>query len=309
MSVYTANVSSVQDFMSCRFRWVLKWVENRVPRHESPALAEGKLLHLIFEDHMRGTLTMKEAIDRHCSLLKTQARTDYERFVAEKAVNGIMDRAEALEQWTDKWAWTIPCLEVEEKFEIEHPYDPSIHLIGRPDRMGVMDNIELYHVQHRGLMAQMNFPVYMDLAKRHYHEHVYAVAMHAKYPQYKYGGTLFNLVRKLKYRTNVGKKNEAVKTLDQMFYQMPMLIDLESPLHEHVMHSLLGHIHEMRRIEAEYRQDGTMPSPNEKLNGGFSGCSIDPYFRVLTGEASLEDDTLFKDREDTYAVADPGDAD
>lgn len=308
MSVYTANVSSVQDYMQCRFRWVLKWVENRVPFHESPALAEGKLLHLIFEDHARGICTMKEAIEHHCRLLKSGAKTDYERYTAEKAVTGIMDRAEALEQWTDKWDWTIPCLEVEEKFEIVHPYDDSIHLLGRPDRVGVMGH-ELYHIQHRGLMAQMNFSVYTDLAKRHYHEHLYAVALHAKYPQYKYGGTMFNLVRKLKYRTNVGKKNEAVKTLDQMFYQPLVLFDLESPLHENVMHSLLGHIHEMRRTEAEYRHDGTMPSPNEKMNGGFSGSSIDPYFRVLTGEASLEDDTLFKSREDTYAVADASEGD
>lgn len=293
--------------MQCRFRWVLKWVENRVPRSESPALAEGKLLHLIFEDHQLGKLTMKESIEYHCAKLKREAKTPSEQYAADKAVLGIMDRAEALEQWKDQWEWTEPVIEIEQAFEIKHPMDPDYHILGRPDRVGAMGNKRMYHVQHRGLMAQMNFPVYIDLAKRHYHEHVYAVALQQKYPQYKYEGTLFNLVRKLKYRTNVGKKNEAVKTLDQMFYQQPMSIDLESPLHHHVMASLLAHMQEMRRVEAEYRADGTMPAPNEKLNGGFSGCSIDPYFRILTGEASLEDDNLFKDREDTYAVADPGD--
>lgn len=305
---YLVNVSSVSDFMQCRFRWVLKWVENRVPRKESPALAEGKLLHLIFEDHMKGLLTMKESVEYHCAKWKAQATNEHERFIAEKAVAGIMDRAEALEQWTDHWEWDIPVLEAEEPFKIVHPYDDSIEIQGRPDRVGVQ-NKRLWHVQHRGLAGSMNFAVYTDLAKRHYHEHVYAVALAQKYPQYKYGGTMFNLVRKLKYRTNVGKKNEAVKKLSEMFWQWPVSIDLKSPLHEHVMMSLLIHIQEMRRVEEAYNADGQMPAPNEKMNGGFSGSTIDPYFRILTGEASLEDDSLFKDREDTYAPEDPALAD
>jgi hypothetical protein len=44
-----------------------------------------------------------------------------------------------------------------------------------------------------------------------------------------------------------------------------------------------------------------MPLPNEKLNGGWIGNTIDPYFRVLQGEIDLKDDRWFKDREDTYA--------
>jgi hypothetical protein len=150
----------------------------------------------------------------------------------------------------------------------------------------------------------MNFGVYMELAKRHYHEHLYAESYALKYPQYKVGGTLFNLVRKLKYRTNVGKKNEKVKTLEEMFYQHPMAIDLNSRLHKHVMHSMFEHVRNMQRVEAAYREDGTIPPPNEKMNGGYVGNSIDPYFRVLCGTASIHDNLIFKDREDTYASAD-----
>lgn len=300
------NISEVQDFYQCRFRWLMKWVENRVPRAEGPALAEGKLLHLIFEDHLRGLLTMKEATEYRCRewiRLAREAGDPISLTVAQKAVAGIKERGEALEQWTDHWEWDIPCLEVEEPFEIEFDEMPGIIFRGRPDRWAVHQE-SLWHIQNRGLAASMNFGVYMELAKRHYHEHLYAEAGAAKYPQYNVGGTLFNLVRKLKYRTNVGKKNEAVKPLADMFFQHPMTINLKSSLHKHVMQSMFAHVREMLRVEREYREDGTIPPANEKMNGGFVGNSIDPYFRVLCGTASIHDPHLFKDREDTYAVVD-----
>lgn len=284
----------------------MKWVENRVPKYEGPALAEGKLLHLIFEDHHKGILTMDEACEVRCREWLRLAREDGEQgtmTVAQKAVTGIKDRREALAQWTDHWQWDIPVLEVEEPFEIEFPELPGVVFRGRPDRGAVKDH-QVWHIQNRGLASSMNFGVYMELATRHYHEHLYAENFALKYPQYKVGGTFFNLVRKLKYRTNVGKKNEMVKPLNDMFYQHPMAISLGSALHKHVMQSMFEHVRRMMETEARYREDGTIPPPNEKMNGGFVGNSIDPYFRVLCGTASIHDPHLFKDREDTYAVAD-----
>ncbi len=303
---YVANISSVQQFMQCRWRWVCAWLLNRVPVYEAPALTQGKLLHTIFEDHLLGNGTMQEAFTRRVDEARALAASMYPgqsgRATIEKAIEGMLDLEEALVQWKDQYTWEIPVLEVEEPFEIAHPMDPAFRIKGRPDRVGVM-NGQLWHVQNRGLAAATNFGVYMELATRHYHEHAYAVALSAKYPQYPYGGTLMNLVRKLKYRTNVGKKNEAVKTLDQMFYQHPLVIDLNSRSHDHVMRSLLGHMQEMKWVEEEFFKDGSLPSPNEKLNGGFSGNSIDPYFRVMCGTADLYDDMIFKNREDMYAPA------
>lgn len=287
---YTVNVSSVQDFMQCRFRWLCKWVLNRVPRSESPALEQGKLLHLIFEDVLKGERTMADAVDYRCSSLPKDS----------KAVQGIMDLREALLMWKDNYHWEVPVLEVEEPFVIPHPLDDNYAVKGRPDRVGVMGG-KLWHIQNRGLAASMNFGVYMELATRHYHEHIYAAALSQKYPQYEYGGTMFNLVRKLKYRTNIGKKNESVKSYDQMFFQHPMVIDLKSASHQHVLGSLLDHMYEMKRVEENWHRDATVPAPNEKMNGGFSGSSIDPYFRVISGTISIYDDMYFKDREDTYA--------
>lgn len=310
---YVVNVSSVQDFMQCRFRWLCKWVINRVPRDESAALSQGKLLHLIFEDHLTGKRPMKEAIRFRRNEWLDTPTDEKGRATAAKAVEGIDDLAEALVQWEDQYVWEVPVLEVEEAFELPFRTDdpfvpgmPDIIIRGRPDRVGIMGG-QMWHVQNRGLAGSMNFGVYMELATRHYHEHVYARALQRKY-QVPYGGTLFNLVRKLKYRTNVGKKNEKVKTLDQMFFQHPMSIDLTSELHLHVMDSLAYHIAEMWRVEQEYRLIGSVPAANEKMNGGFNGATIDPYFRVLTGKIDLMDDTYFKEREDTYAATE-GDAD
>jgi hypothetical protein len=244
---------------------------------------------------------MDQAIHFRCEEWLNTPTDEAGRFVAEKAVTGIKDLAEALVQWKDKYEWEVPVLEVEEPFEIDHPMDPHFRLKGRPDRRGIMLG-QQWHVQNRGLASSMNFGVYMELATRHYHEHVYAVAGAEKYPDVPVGGTVMNLVRKLKFRTNVGKKNEAVKTLDQMFYQHPMVIDLNGPLHEHVMISLLEHLKEMERVREAFYTDGSMPPPNEKMNGGFSGSVIDPFFRVLTGQWDPMDNAHFREREDTYAV-------
>lgn len=301
MNPYIVNGSSIMAFQRCRWRWVISWVMNRVPRNESPALAEGKLLHLLYEDVFKGTRTMEEAIKFRCKEWLETPTDEHGRIVAAKAVQGIADRAEALVQWKDKYEWDIPVLEVEVPFEIEHPLDPMIHLRGRPDRVGVMQG-SLWHVQNRGLAAACNFATYIDLATRHLHEHLYAVALVQKYPQYPYGGTLFNLTRKVKYRTKVTKANPLgeVKSLDQMMLQYPMVVDLESALHQHVMQTALAHIYEMRRVEAEFLGDGTMPPPNESMNGGFNGSTIDPFFRVLTGKIDPMDDKYFKRREEMY---------
>lgn len=310
MDKYTVNVSAVQDFMSCRFRWWAKWVMNRVPRAESPALGGGKLLHLIFEDHAKG-MKMEDAIAKNVDAWKTSISTTLdmrERAVGEKALKIIDDLSEALPLWEDKYKFDVPVLEAEEPFEIQFQWLPGVTWRGRPDRVGVIGN-NIWHVQNRGLAAATNFGMYIELAQRHYHEHLYAEALARKYPNYKYGGTMFNLVRKLKYRTNVGKKNEAVKSYDEMFFQHPMTINITGKgaagrIHQHVMHSMEMHVRAMMRAEEEWAFDQIIPPPNEKLNGGAFGNEIDPFFKVLTGETKLTDDEYFKDREDTYAVSD-----
>jgi hypothetical protein len=307
---YVVNVSSVQDFMQCRYRWYCKWVLNRVPRHEGPALEAGKLLHTIFEDHFQhGTPLQAAAETRRNDLIvkaTLAALDEHEKQTVQKAVKMIDDLMEALPLWHDIYPMEVPTLEVEAPFEIELPECPGVIFRGRPDRVCIMGGC-IWHVQNRGLAASMNFATYTRLAKRHAHEHLYAEWLSRKYETLGlYGGTLFNLVRKLKYRTYVGKKNETVKTAAEMFWQHPMSIRLESQNHIDVMTDLFGHVDEMRLTEMRVRNSKGLwhPSPNDKMNGGFNGSSEDVFFKILIGEISLDDDRWFKNRQDTYEIRD-----
>lgn len=300
--------------MSCRFRWWAKWVMNRVPRDESPALGAGKLLHLIFEDYHTGARkTLASAADHRLAQWREAADdgalSQRERDAGDKAIKVIEDLAEALQYWKDTFEFQVPVIEVEQPFEIEFDQCPNVVFRGRPDRAALGDGL-VWHVQNRGLAASTNFATYTQLAKRHYHEHLYAEHLARKYPKgtrfgkYRvrgYGGTFFNLVRKLKFRTYAGTKREEVKTPAEMFWQHPMTVKLDSGLHRHVMECLFDHVRAMREAEDLWHKQEIIPPPNEKMNGGFNGNVIDPYFRVLTGEITLEDDAYFKAREDTYA--------
>jgi hypothetical protein len=86
-----------------------------------------------------------------------------------------------------------------------------------------------------------------------------------------------------------------------MFYQQPVTYDLKSPLHKSVMWALREHVRGMREVTRNWEEKQIIPAPNDKMNGGYGGNSEDPYFRVLIGEIGLDNDEVFKAREDTYA--------
>ena len=308
---YVVNVSSVQDFMQCRYRWACKWVLNRVPRTEGDALFLGKVIHSIFESYFRDGVPLQEValvhrmrIDGALALGDVPA---WDRPAWERAGQFLADMHDAWPLWRDVYPMG-KTLEVERPFEITFAGMPGVLFRGRPDRVAEMDGYA-WHVQNRGLSAQMNFGTYVRLAKRHFHEHLYAEYIDREYAALGgCGGTVFNLLRKLKYRTKVTKKKPLgeVRTAAEMFYQHPMSIRLDSDNHRRVMDDLFKHVREMRLTEARVLHEKWMPAPNDKLNGGYSGNSEDPYFRLLIGEIRLDDDQWFKAREDTYSVADTG---
>jgi hypothetical protein len=285
------NVSQVQDFSRCRFRWWARWIRNRIPRYEGDALTAGKILHQIFEDNARG-IAMEAATDRRLQDARREG-------ASAKALAVIEDLAGGLPLWEEKFPATA-LLEVEEPFEWRDPEMLNVTWLGRPDK-GVYMGGKVWHRQLKGLAAQKNFGTYLRLAKRSYHEHLYAEVLAAKYPQYPYGGTIFDLVRKLKYLTYAGKKNETRKTAAEMFFQQPVTFDLDSGLHRSVMMAMRLHVRDMRTALMHWEESQEIPAPCEELNGGFTGNTEDPYFLVLIGEKSLDDDRLFKDRVDLYA--------
>jgi len=299
--MYRVNVSSVNDFASCRFRWWAKWIMNRVPVAESPALDAGRLLHRAFEDHFENGTPLGLATTTQCKLYRGLIPKAHPAAQAGalKAVEVIEDLIEAMPLWQDQFK-IDHVLEVEEPFEYPDPEMKDVLWLGRPDRV-VVSGRRIWHEQNRGLGSSVNFGTYLRLQSRSYHEHLYAEALNWKYGGTpRVGGTVFNLVRKLKFRTNAGKKNEAVKTAAEMFWQGAMAVRLDGGLHRSVMAALRGHVQQMQRVEAAWRIDGIIPPPNEKMNGGYGGNSEDPYFRVLIGEITLDDDAVFKKREDMY---------
>ena len=306
--MYVVNVSSVQDFMQCRYRWTAKWVYNRVPRAEGPALLTGKVIHRIFESYFLNGTPLQDAATAEIVVLK-DALPGYDKFerpTAEKTLTMLADLHEAWPLWRETYPMDVPVLEVEAPFEIEFPECPGVIFRGRPDRVCISAGL-IFHVQNRGLASTMNFGTYARLAKRHAHEHLYAEHLSRKYAMDgDYGGTLFNFVRKLKFRTYAGKKNEKVRTAAEMFWQHPMSVNLKSVQHRDVMLDLFDHVAEMRRTEERVLNGGRWPAPNDKMNGGFNGSSEDPFFKLMIREIKLSDDDVFKDREDTYVATEPG---
>jgi len=307
----TFNISEMQNFTRCRFRWWATWCANRIPRHESQPLAFGKLIHKIFEMHGGGKYNMVECIAlyrREWSEMMENAQQHgldiMDISMGTKVLKQLDDLTEALVQWHDIYTFDGPgdieTLEVEEPFLL--PMGDGLFARGRPDRVAVRQGL-LWHVQHKALAAGTKFAVFTDLAQRSYHEHLYMEALALKYPMYKVGGTQFDLIRKLKYRTKITKANPLgeCKKYEEMFQQIPMSIDLESPVHEHVMGSIMQHAMEMRECQRRWITHGVVPAPNEGANGGFYGNAPDEYFRVLTGEIELDDDRFFQERTDTYA--------
>jgi hypothetical protein len=300
---YTVNVSSIQDFMSCRYRWLSKWVLNRIPRSEGRALTFGKLVHKVYEDVLTRKLTMSESIDLHrmewiCAWMVADPE---DKKVAEDALTDIQAYTEALGLWEDQYEFDIPTLEVEQPFRLAAPdYAPDIEFIGRPDRVGVLWG-KLVHVQNRSLGATTHFDSYTRLAKRHLHELVYAYALQHKYPQYEYGGTVMNLLRKAKYRSEPTKahpEGRILRPLNEILWQGIVNYspeDIEAGVHRASMWA-----QEMRACEYRFREHAEMPLPNERQNAGFYGNKEDEYFKVLIGQTTLDDDKLFKDRQNLY---------
>ena len=309
--MFTVNISSVKRFHACRARWLIEWHLNRVPREGALPLNLGKLVHVAFEKYLKGevasmyfalTSTQKEWLDELAIRVQNGEINEAEAQEGLDASEALDSLIEPLTAWKDQYPIGEP-LEVEQPFEFPHPDDPNVIIRGRPDRMAPVFG-KLAHIQNRTLAAGVNFGLYSELAKRDYHELVYAWAMQKKYPDWKYAGTLMNLIRKLKFRAKPTKncpEGKILHTLDEIFTQvMVPMLDNQISL---AMSDLLKDAHEMQRVIHEWDKFHVLPSPNRKLDGGPYGNHIDPYFNVFTGKTSIYDDKFFKPREDMYVSA------
>ena len=289
------NVSSIHDFIRCRKRWLFRWYLNRVPRETQPALEFGKLLHRVFESYFTDPeRNMATAIAGHMSTEPGQslslAQRDLEYY------------APVLLHWKDQYPITRT-LEVEQPFEYEIPEMPGMNVVGRPDRVVEIWG-RLYHMQNRGLDEKKNLALYTELGMRNMHELVYAWALKHKYPDMDYGGTVYNLLRKvaLKNRQRQDKfKPPYTEVLGQKM--VPML----GVRIDNAMRNVSYYAAEMERTVGLY-EAGAHIGDSDLMDSGFYGNSRDPYFEVLLGKRSIWDNRYFTNREDLYETQSPGPA-
>jgi hypothetical protein len=297
----SVNISAVKDFQRCRLRWYYKWILNRVPRAVPRALGFGKVLHIVFEEHFKNPgMNMEEACDLVIKRTLAEADEMHDQYAAAEVravVNELMGYVEPLTFFKDKFTFD-ETLEVEEPFEFY--LSNGVLVKGRPDRV-VRYQGRIYHVQNRSIAAAKNLGMYTEIMQLDMHELIYAYYLRDKYPDYPYGGTIFNLMRKLKYR---GANGKILNEPDKIFSQYIVMLH---PAHmEQAYTDLIWITEEMIRTikDAEHMDVAytRMPAHSRDLNAGMFGNVKDPYFDVFTGKISLSDDRYFMDREDTYAT-------
>jgi len=292
------SVSSILDYQRCPLRWCFKWIDNRVPRYEPQALAVGKAIHLAFERHFTDGTPVGQALRDHLSSFSDALLTERER----KAHKELLGLCEPLDFWKDAYPVT-ETLEVEQPFEYVLPN--GFIFQGRPDRVVLLHGA-VHHMQHKTIAAQRDLSTYVNIARRSMHELLYGDFLARKYPDKPYGGTIYNVVRKLKYRSEAkGKEDKILHPPEEFFLQTPIAID--PFLQDQALKDLYIWSGKMQDTAHKYAIKFPIPS-SRVLDEDMFSRRPDPYFEVLTGEASLDDETKFMDRRDQYNKEEEEDA-
>jgi hypothetical protein len=249
------------------------------------------MVHLAFEQHFNTPqVTVGGCLAALLAPFDEAILTPHEQ----KAHNELKGLVEPLTLWKDAFP-------IQETLEAELPFETSIlegllKFQGRPDRVVVLHD-KVFHFQHKTLGGSKSLATFLAIAPRNLHENLYADWLSKLYYPRPYGGTIYNVVRKLKYRST-SKSKEILHTPEEMFGQFPIPISKES-MNEAVKH-LTVVAHAMIETAESYASGYFVPS-NRHFDSGYYGNSLDPYVAVMTGEASLDDERLFQDRKDPYA--------
>lgn len=307
------SVSSIEDFMQDRLRWCYKWVENRVPRSVPSALTVGKVIHKAFEMHFKNpSITVAGAL----AMLLPPPGTLLD-LKEQKEVDQLRGLVEPLQFWKDEFPIT-QTLEVEQPFEAYLTSGAKFR--GRPDRVVVAYG-KVFHMQHKTAGPSIKMDTFLTLASQKYHELLYGRYLKKKYgpkrdengdiirdaegnivdPGLEYGGSIYNVIRKLKYRskqiTKLEPAGKILHTPSEMLFQSIIPIDLLQVDQAYDEVNALSIL--MDRTMDMYLTEKLIPR-NRKLDGGQHGNSLDLYTLVAMGELSLADDSKFMDREETY---------
>jgi hypothetical protein len=217
----------------------------------------------------------------------------------QKAFDELQGLVEPLAFWKDNFP-VERVLEVEEPFEFQIG---SLTFQGRPDRVAVVFG-KAFHIQNKTVSAQTDLGVYYTLAGRSLHELHYGKYLEEKYAEQglEYGGTIYNVIKKLKYRSKTVSKAEPLGKIlnapETMFSQV--MIGLDPNQAEIAKAELEYWVTEMLVTADEYFV-GDIIGATRAWDSGYHGHGLDPYTEVMLGEKSLDDDRYFMDREQTYA--------
>lgn len=288
------SVSDIQAFQRCPLRWCFATLDGRVPRRVPTAFRTGSLIHTAFQSYFGIEVAPGGLGDHLRDLLPdTTLLDEYET----KAVNECRGLVEPLNFWTDFYPVT-ETLEVEEAHSWQLDNGLIFHM--RPDRV-VMVNDYMFHMQHKTMAASRNIATFLDVAARSMHELLYYHGLNQKYPGVKNGGTIYNIVRKLKYKSSAKGKRFGIILHEPHEFFCQQVVPISQNLVDEALYDLNSVSNEMQHVASGYGM-GIRPASNHAQDEDMFSKGTDPYFEVLMGRASLDDDLLFMDREDRYST-------
>lgn len=291
------NISQAKTYRENPVKWYYRYVLGRESRAAaSAALSVGTAFHTFMEFYPEG---MEAAT--------LQISAEYARLVRENHADAAADLrkewdqlAAILPHWSDRFDFQT--LSVETELEATLPSGKHT-LYGRPDRIAVWSG-RLWHIQNRSLAGSKPIATYLKAAILDPHELGYAWLIGQEYPKgswngiefgHSYGGTLFNIVRKLQL---VGKNGKQLHSPDECFVQE--FIPISPGLVEQNLRGLEQIADEMEAII-----EGTRPRPylcSDACRLGSYGNSLCSYFPVCAQQADIHDDRLYRDAVDPYAL-------
>lgn len=281
------NVSAVKSFQRNPRRWWYEYSLKRIPKTRTVALDVGTAVHRVLADHFLGR-EMPTALNAGRAYVYDMRQTmlTHAQFeAAEDLVKEWEGLVPLLEAWTSKYE--VQTVKVEEELWKQLPGSEHV-LYGTPDRV-VRWNGAFWHVQNRTLSGSTPIAPYLRAASLNLHELAYAwlIREHGMIP---YGGTLFNIIRKLKL---MGAKGKPLHAPEECFVQEFI------PLTEDHINAAIAEITRTARAMSDYIAHPPASICTEACVLGRYGNSLCPYFDVCMGEASLEDESLFVNRDET----------
>lgn len=283
------SVSEIKAFLTDQQEWQYAYILKRSPKRIETALEVGSFWHVLMENFYKKSRSKPAALTAAQEWLVERLDIPMDSNDLEKYEKIQTECAKLMQLFS--LHWSDPCPE-SETIAVEQPIEHIVQgyaLIGKPDRI-IRYQDKFWHMQHRTLSDRTNIPLYLEAAQRDLHELVYAYLCvnHYNLTYDRWGGTLFNIVRKL-------SQKRIDESPESAFVQAFIPIDKRQ---------IFDAIAEVRQVFTDMegiRAGIRTPIANRDMEKGRFGNVLSPYFKVKTGELKLDNDTFFSNTIDRYA--------